>query len=231
MTVWWCRCHEDVRVKALILAGSDVTVTDALRVLCQNADFVVAADSGVRHAEVLGVTPDLIVGDFDSATETDLQPYAGVQRRTHPVRKDALDLELALTEATTRGATELLIVGALGGRLDQTLAALFIATRYRADDQTDYTVTLHSGHAAAYPLCGGDLLSLELPLGQTFSVLSLSLLSMISLDGASYPLARAELPFGVGLGVSNVVQSPPLTVTLHSGLALLTLEFESTHSR
>lgn len=214
-------------MKALILAGSDVTVTDALRVLCQNADFVVAADSGVRHAEVLGVTPDLIVGDFDSATETDLRPYAGVQRRTHPVRKDALDLELALTEATTRGAAELLIVGALGGRLDQTLAALFIAARY----QTDYTVTLHSGHAAAYPLCGGDVLSLELPPGQTFSVLSLSPLSTISLGGASYPLARADLPFGVGLGVSNVVQSPPLTVTLHSGLALLTLEFESTALR
>ncbi len=204
-------------MKALVLAGSDIVVTDALESLCRAADLVVAADSGVRHAAALGVRPDLIVGDFDSASEDDLERYPEVPRRAYPVRKDALDLELALDEATTRGATELLIVGALGGRLDQTLAALFIAARYRET----YRVTLHSGDTAAYPLKGGEVLSLELSPGQTFSVLSLTPVSTISLGGASYPLERAELPFGVGLGVSNEVLTSPLSVTLHGGSALL----------
>lgn len=208
-------------MKVLVLAGSDIVVTDALESLCRAADLVVAADSGVRHAATLGVVPDLIVGDFDSATEADLKLYPKVPRRAHPVRKDALDLELALAEATTRGAAELLVVGALGGRLDQTLAALFITARYRES----YRVTLHSGHIAAYPLKGGEVLSLELPPGQTFSVLSLAPVSTISLGGASYPLERAELPFGVGLGVSNEVLTSLLTVTLHSGSALLLVDF------
>ncbi len=205
-------------MKALVLAGSSVTVTDALKALCQEADFVVAADSGVRHAPALGVTPDLIVGDFDSATEADLAHYPDVPRQTHPVRKDALDLELALQEATVRGAAELLIVGALGGRFDQTLAALFIAARLKPQ----YDVTLHSGHSAAYPLCAGDTLTLHLPAGLTFSVLSLEA-SRLSLTGASYPLTDADLPFGVGLGVSNETTAAPLVATLHEGSALLLL--------
>jgi len=206
-------------VRALVLAGSDITVTEALKKLCGDAGLVIAADSGVRHAAPLGVTPDLIVGDFDSASEADLNRYPRVPRHTHPPRKDLLDLELALVEATARGATDLLIVGALGGRLDQTLAALLIAARYRES----YALTLHSGDSAAYPLRSGDVLELELSPGQPFSVLSLAPVSTISLEGASYPLSRAELAFGVGLGVSNEVATPPLTVTLHDGLALLLL--------
>jgi thiamine pyrophosphokinase len=207
-------------VKAIVLAGSDITVTEALKDLCRDAELVIAADSGVRHAAPLGVTPDLIVGDFDSATEADLNRYPQVLRHTHPARKDLLDLELALVEATARRATDLLVVGALGGRLDQTLAALLIAARYREG----YAVTLHSGDRAAYPLKGGERVTLELPPGQPFSLLSLAPVSVVSLSGASYPLERAELAFGVGLGVSNEVAAPPLSVTLHSGRALLLLE-------
>ncbi len=204
-------------MKALILAGSDVTVTESLKTLCRDAALVVAADSGVRHARALGRTPDLIVGDFDSATRSDLEPYKNVPREVHPARKDRLDLELALAIAETRGATDVLVVGALGGRLDQTLAALFIASRLHERRR----VVLHSGHSAAYPLRGGDALTLALPEGTTFSVLSLAPVSVLSLAGSSYPLDRAALPFGVGLGVSNRTTAAPLTATLHEGSALL----------
>lgn len=207
---------------ALVLAGSDIRVTDELRALCGGAALCVAADSGVRHAAPLGVTPDLIVGDFDSATEADLAPYPQVPRRRHPARKDRLDLELALLEATDRGARELLIVGALGGRLDQTLAALLIAARLHAH----HNVVLHSGFGAAYPLRAGEHWARALPAGQPFSLLSLAPVSIVSLSGASYPLSREHLPFGVGRGVSNEVAASPLRVTLHDGSALLLLDFE-----
>lgn len=213
-------------MNALILAGSPITVTEELIGRCRDADLVIAADSGVRHAAPLSVTPDLIVGDFDSAAADDLAHYPAVPRQTHPPRKDALDLELALTEALKRGATGLLIVGALGGRLDQTLAALLIATRIHQI----CPVVLHNGHRAAYPLKPGDRLTLDLPPATPFSVLSLAPTSIVSLEGSSYPLDRAKLPFGVGLGVSNEVSVRPLNATLHSGLALLLLEPPQTHT-
>lgn len=207
-------------MRALILAGSDVAVTGALRRLCKDAALVIAADSGVRHAQPLGVRPDLIVGDFDSATRSDLEPYPDVPREVHPARKDLLDLELALGVAQERGATDFLVVGALGGRLDQTLAALFIASRLHEH----HPVVLHSGHSAAYPLRTGDVLTLTVPADTAFSVLGLAPTSVISLAGASYPLNRAELSFGVGLGVSNRTTDEPLTATLHEGSALLLVE-------
>ncbi len=211
-------------MRALILAGSSVTVTDVLKDLCRDAELVVAADSGVRHAGVLGVRPDLIVGDFDSAIHSDLEPYENVPREVHPARKDLLDLELALNVALARGATEFLIVGALGGRLDQTLAALLISSRLHER----CPVVLHSGHSAAYPLRGGDLLTLTLPEDTTFSVIGLTPVSVLSLAGSSYPLERAALPFGVGLGVSNRTTREPLRATLHGGAALLLADLDLT---
>lgn len=198
-------------------------MTEELKVLCHGADLVIAADSGLRHAKPLGVTPDLIVGDFDSVAAEDLELYPTVPRETHPVRKDALDLELALDEAAARGANAFLIVGALGGRLDQTLAALFIAAKRHAT-HPGTPVTIHDGHRAAYPLKPNDVLNLNVPPGTPFSVLSLDSVSRVSLSGASYPLTGARLPFGVGLGVSNEVATTPLSVTLHEGSSLLLLE-------
>jgi thiamine pyrophosphokinase len=206
-------------VKAVLLAGGPVTPTGALLKRLQGADLVIAADGGVRHARPLGLTPDLIVGDFDSATPEDLASFTGVPRQTHPPRKDLLDLELAAAEAERRGATELLFVGALGGRFDQSLAALFIAMRLRERLE----VSLHSGWSAVYTLLAGETLTLELPKGQRFSVLSLEP-ARLSLAGASYPLTRAPLPFGVGLGVSNEVAASPLSVTLHAGRVFVVLE-------
>lgn len=211
-------------MKALILAGSSITVTEELKALCHGVDLVVAADSGLRHARPLEVTPDLIVGDFDSVAAEDLELYPTVPREKHPVRKDALDLELALDEAAARGANTFLIVGALGGRLDQTLAALFIAAKRHATHPGTINVMIHDGHRAAYPLKPGDVLNLNVPSGTPFSVLSLDPLSRVSLSGASYPLTEARLPFGVGLGVSNEVATSPLSVTLHEGSSLLLLE-------
>lgn len=206
----------------MILAGGPVTPTDALLKQCRGAGLVIAADGGVRHAGPLNLHPDLIVGDFDSATPEELAPFAGTPRQTHPPRKDRLDLELAADEAVRRGATDLLFVGALGGRFDQSLAALFIATRLREH----LNVSLHSGWSEVRVLRAGDDLTLALPVRQRFSVLSLEP-SVLSLFGASYPLTRAALPFGVGLGVSNEVSKPPLQVSLHEGRAFLVLEVET----
>lgn len=210
-------------MKALVLAGGALHVTPALRELAQSAELVIAADSGLRHARTLGVRPQLLVGDLDSVSAAELARYPGLERRTFPRRKDQLDLELAMLAATERGARELTLLGALGGRLDQTLAALFVALRCRAAGPR---VALHDGRQSAYPLVAPEVLELPLPSGVRFSLLSVSPSATLDLAGAEYPLEREALPFGVGRGVSNRVARPPLAVSLHQGQALLVLEDE-----
>ena len=203
-----------------MLAGGDILLTDELRELAARADLVIAADSGLRHAEPLNVTPAFVVGDFDSVTKGVLARHPDIPKKAHPPEKDALDLELALQHALDAGADEVVIVGGLGGRLDQTLAAVFIAAKLtREGVQT----RLHSGDAQVFFLPGEDALELSLPVGQRFSVLSLSGTSVVTLKNAKYPLTRHRLPFGLGLGVSNEVSGVPLEVVLESGLLIVTV--------
>ena len=56
---------QDLTKRAVILSA--MPVTPALSAYLQPGDTVVACDAGYRNAAVLGIQPDLIVGDFDSA--------------------------------------------------------------------------------------------------------------------------------------------------------------------
>ncbi len=207
-------------MRAVVLAGSDIVVTP--RLLAQTrGDLVIAADGGLRHALSLGVTPHLVVGDFDSANPADLTRFEGVPHLRHPTDKDELDLELALAQAVARGARDLVLVGTLGERFDQSLAAVFVGARYAREG---FTVSLHNGRQEVF-LLAGTARSFDLEAGQLFSLLSL-VDSTLSVRGAKFGLEHAPLPFGIGLGVSNRVLQPPLRVSVGSGLVVLVVEYE-----
>lgn len=207
-------------MKAVLLAGGDIKATPQLQKIVQEAELVIAADGGLRHAEPLGLTPELIVGDFDSVSDEDLVKYADVPREQYPTNKNELDLELALSQALEQGADELLLLGTLGGRFDQSLAAVFIAARH-ADKAR---LSLHTGWEDLYILPGPTTMQLETDPQKRFSLLSLCQASTVSVEGAKYNLEQKTLEFGVGLGVSNETLETPLTVTVHSGLLALILE-------
>ncbi|MCS7062409.1 MAG: thiamine diphosphokinase, partial [Anaerolineae bacterium] len=113
-----------VMKRAIIFANGELPEPAAVRGLIQPDDLLIAADGGARHCRALGLTPHLVIGDFDSldAAELGALEQAGATLRQHPRDKDETDLELALLEAAARGASYLVVLGAFGGRLDMTLA-------------------------------------------------------------------------------------------------------------
>lgn len=209
---------------AVVLAGGAVQPTERLLALIANASFVVAADGGLASAEPLGLQPDLIVGDFDSVTPEDLACYPGLPQMRHPRIKDSLDLELALDEAEGRGWKRVVVVGALGGRVDQTLAAVLIAGR-RARGGTN--ILLANGTQEVWLLATGDVREPDLPVGTVFSVSSLVDDARVDVEGARFELRDATLPFGVGFGVSNEAGGR-LLVRVIDGLVALTVEWQVT---
>ena len=208
------------RTRAVVLAAGELIASERLIALARDAHLVIAADGGLRHAAPLGVRPDAIVGDFDSVAAADLDAFPSVPQERYPPAKDALDLELAIDAARARGARDVAILGALGGRLDHTLAALLIGARLRREG---LGCTLHGTDADALPLAEGDTVDPVVRRGATFSVVALDDHAEISIRGARYPLDRARLPFGVGLGVSNAAVDD-VTVTCHRGLVVVLLE-------
>jgi thiamine pyrophosphokinase len=205
-------------VTAVVLAAGRAVATAELRRRVAGAALVVAADGGARHARVLGVRPDVIVGDFDSVDDATLRRFPEAELQHYERDKDALDLELALDLAVERGARSVLIVGALGDRLDQGLAAVRIAEARQAGG---LEVELHSGDALALPVRAGQARSVELPEGTVFSVLASVRGTRASVRGARFGIEDGVLDPGTGLGVSNEAAGGTVTLELHAGAALL----------
>lgn len=200
---------------AWILVGGRLTSSPALTAL-PRPDLIIAADGGARHAALLGVRIDLWVGDFDSSEGVNVD----APREQHPAAKDSTDFELAVSAARQRGATELVILGAFGGRFDHAFALALGACRLAGKG---LKVSLHSGDEAGYPLLPGAPVTLTLRAGQIFSVLAASDLRSLTLRGARWPLSRVDVPLGSGLTVSNEAAGGVLGAELAGGVALLTV--------
>ena len=181
---------------------------------------IVAADGGARHALALGLIPDLVIGDLDSITPADLQRVraSGAEIERHPVDKDATDLELALDRVQSWGSEEVLLLGAWGGRLDQSLANLFLLAnpRYRS-----MRLSLASGRQTAWIV--RDQLVIRGQAGDIVSVLALSpqVTGLTYDDGLRWRLQGVTLSFGSSRGVSNEMTAPQATIRLQSGVLLV----------
>jgi len=205
--------------RCLIFANGTLPDLDAARRLLRPDDFVIAADGGTRHALALGLTPSLVVGDLDSITAGERQRMkeAGAQVRKYPRNKDETDLELALDHAVQLGFREIVIVAALGGRLDQTLAnlALISATRHpspaiRIDDGVEETFFCRGRSEVRGR--SGDLVSL-IPWGGE--------VTGVRTEGLRWPLSTETLHPHKTRGISNEMTADVATIQIASGLLLV----------
>lgn len=116
--------------RIIILANGELPDINKARSILRGDDYIICADGGTRHALSLNVKPNLIIGDMDSAEGEVLRKYKddGVSIELYPQDKNETDLELAISHAIQLNAKEIIIAGALGGRLDQTLANIALLT-------------------------------------------------------------------------------------------------------
>lgn len=205
-----------------ILLDGDLHVTPRLLAKIRKSNVVVA-DGAIRYVGPLGVTPELWVGDFDSADPTLMVKYRNIERRSFPVAKDKTDGELAIDFALERGANRIILCGALGGkRSDHTF---FHFVHALAMKQNDIDVLLTSGNEEGYAILPGHY-SFDFPAGTIFSIIGFDDLGGLTIEGAKWPLCRKNVPFGSSLTLSNEVVGQ-LHLTLSSGRAILVAQFNA----
>jgi len=204
-------------VSAWVFAGGDPPDAGAIRDLAP-ADLVIAADSGLMHAQALGVAVHVVVGDLDSVDAAALAAAtaAGVAVERHPVDKDATDLELALDAALARGARSVLVVGGHGGRLDHLLAnALLLASPRFA------TVRVDARMGRAHVTVIHDRAELSGAPGALCSLLPVGGPAVgVETDGLRFALHRETLEPGSTRGISNEFVAPIATVSVTAGVLL-----------
>ncbi len=205
-------------MRAVIFVNGELSDGERLRAMLRPDDLLIGADGGTLHALTLGLTPHAVIGDGDSLPPSvlaDLQAQ-GVDIRRYPARKDQTDLELALLYAQERGADEVLLVGALGGRWDQTLANLLLCAH---PDLRHLPITILAGEQRITAIRGQAVI--EGRVGDTVSLLPIGGdASGVTTSGLEYPLMEGRLPFGSSLGVSNVLTAPRATIRVRHGVVL-----------
>lgn len=198
---------------ALVVTGGDPVSEEALADLLP-ADFVVAADSGLDHADRLGLQPDLVIGDFDSVSAAALARFRGPIER-HPVAKDATDLELALEAAVARRPDRIVVVGGHGGRLDHFIANALVLTTVPADIDVEW----RAGEAAIHLVRSTSRIR-----GRIGAKVSLVPVGGdgrgVTTEGLRWPLRDETLRSGSTRGVSNEFEATEATVSVEEGTLL-----------
>ncbi len=207
---------------ALIFANGDLNDGPAVQaaLALHGPRLVIAADGGLRLALQAGLTPDIIIGDMDSADPGTLAHATarGAEIKAFPAHKNETDLELALIEAVQRGCNTISVIGFLGDRIDQTLGNVYLLALPLLQDCNVKLVNRSQMTWLARPgetiVTGqsGDTLSLLPVAGDAVG---------ITTQGLEYPLHHESLAFGPARGMSNVLTDTEARFTFESGLLLV----------
>lgn len=205
--------------RVLIFANGDLPDLDKVRALIRVDDFILCADGGTRHALALGLTPHLVIGDMDSVSkdETRQLEKADVSIELFPRDKNETDLELAIQRALEKHPEAILIVAALGGRLDQTLGNIALLSGARL---ADVDIRLDDGLEEVF-FCrtrsevrgrSGDLVSL-IPWHEKVEGVQIKNLKWSLHDETLYPEKTR--------GISNEMTADIANIEIKSGLLLV----------
>ena len=181
-------------MRALIFGGADIKDYSFCQKYIENS-YIVCCDAGMRHAKKLGITPNVIVGDFDSV-------------------KDETDMELGLDEAINAGCDEIIITAGIGSRMDHTLANLqllfnLLTKGIKAKIVNENNEVWLIDKKTVIEGKAGDIVSL-VPMTQE--------VKGVTTTGLEYPLNDDTLFFGSRLlAVSNVMLSEKAEVEIKSG--------------
>ena len=205
--------------RLIIFANGSLPAPESARGLIKSGDVIIAADGGSRHALSLGLVPSMIIGDLDSLGADVRQQLEAkdVKIQQFPRNKDETDLELAFRYACTGGYREILVVGALGGRLDQILGNLSLLTNpefstldVRFDDGVEeafFTRSRCEVHGKP-----GDIVSLIPWSGEVSGVCT---------EGLHWPLHDESLFPDKTRGISNEMARETAAISQKSGLLLV----------
>ena len=209
-------------MRAIVVANGYVEADETYVDFVREDDLIVAADGGTEVALELGLEPAVVIGDLDSLPD-ELRARleeSQVKFVTYPAQKDETDTELAIHYALDAGASEIVLLGAVGDRLDHTLANVLLLAMPELER---VPATLIAGSNQLWLLRGGAQLEFEGEAGDIVTLLPLGRdATGITTTGLQWTLDNATLSFGPARGVSNVMTAPLATVRLIDGLLLVT---------
>ncbi len=180
----------------------------------KSEDTIIAIDGGLEHLIARNITPDLIIGDFDSLRDPAvLNRFPSDIIYPHPAEKNETDTELAIDWCIQNSITQIVVCNDLGGRTDHVLALIQnllkahihgIKARVESSNQVGFFLDFDT--------------TLDYPTGSVLSLISISEESMLlGSIGLKYTLENLSLKNSQSRGISNLISASPACIFLRSG--------------
>ena len=198
-------------MKAFIYTGGSI-YAENITEHPKGDDLIIAADGGYLNASALGVRPDILLGDLDSLEG------ASVPKETEtlqvPAEKDFTDTQLAVDTAIKKGASEIIIIGGLDGRLDHTLSNLAIL-----EDLYEKRIHAHIVNGQNRIRYVNSTSTLIPRSGYKYlSILCLSeKVKGVDIEGCKYPLKNATIKRKFQYAISNEIVGNCALISVRKG--------------
>ena len=200
--------------RCVIIGGAPIADYEKIKEYLRADDYFICCDCGLDHAEGLGITPDLIVGDFDSHEK----PETDTETITLPREKADTDTYYAAKEGIKRGFDDFLIIGGAGGRIDHTLANIYLL--YFLYERNKKAVMIDDFSEMEIAGSNPVYVSDDYPY---FSLVNIAgKAEGITIKNAKYPLDGESITPGYQYGFSNeVLPGKRAEITVKEGSLLL----------
>ena len=199
-------------MKCLLVAGGRCDIEqlqDAAEDMRKNSElYIIGIDGGMKTLREAGIQPDIGVGDFDSVNVLDYSDTPIIKLQPE---KDETDTEYALLTAIDKHPDEIVIMGATGSRLDQTMASIELL-KYAADAGIDAVILDPTNRIRVAK--GETVFTKRESFGYYLSVLPFSEdLTDLTMKGFKYEIENFTLKKGISRCISNELASDRAVIT------------------
>ena len=209
-----------MKKRCVIVAASNISnYTFVSKFLNQDSDYYIVVDGGLKHCSLLGIKPNLIVGDFDSYPNFNVKDYKGVDVITLSPAKDDTDSFYAAKYALSKGFDDFLFIGAVGDRFDHSLVNISILSFLI---EKECRVKIIDDYSVIRMLKSNDEVVVD-DNCKFFSTLAINgNADGVNITGAKYPLDNGLITCSFQYGVSNEpIKGKEVKVKIKKGFLLL----------
>lgn len=210
-------------MKTLIVTGGDINL-EQLREYGEEyrKQNIIAVDKGLEKLSKLNITPTHVVGDFDSISKEILEQYQNNKQiifHKYNPEKDNTDTDIAIQLAIQLQSSNIIILGALGKRMDHSLANIHIL-KYALDAKIPCQIV--DNYNRIYLIGDKHTLYKNKTYGKYISLIPLtSRVEGITLKGFKYPLTNYSMPIGLSLGISNEIIEKVASIEIRKGVLIV----------
>lgn len=206
-------------MKCVIIANGQMGYDRRTAQIVRTAELIICADGGARHLKALDIFPHIMIGDFDSVAQDDLDLFSrnNVRLIRFPSQKDQTDSELCIDWAMENKATDITLLGMTGTRMDHTLANIFLLKKLAQKNIPARMIDQHNEIHAVI-----NNIQLKGKIGEILSLIPITdSVTGITTTGLEYPLENDVMHMGSSLGVSNVFKQTDAFISVRKGILLV----------